>query len=822
MILYKTNKKNLAVISSVLSLSIYSGKSFPADYFNSLALDKRTNQSNINAADLSVFSTTNGQMPGKYSVDIQFNRDSVGLKNVSFILQDNKLVPEITKKQLIAWGVKTESSARFNALDEDAIILNINEYIDDAAYNFDFNKLLLNISVPQAAVDNSKKNYNPELWDNSIKSATLNYTYSGSNYRLNNKDNNSHYLNLQSGLHFFNWNIVNYSTYSYMNGDNKWNNINSYGQRSIPALKSQLLIGESSTNNQLFDSFQFRGVQLYSDDEMLPTSMRGFAPVIKGIAKSNAKIIVRQNDNIIYETYVSPGVFEINDLYSTPSSGNLNVTIEESDGSTQDFVVPFSTVPLLQREGNIRYTLTAGQHRKNRQPKFMSGTFIYGLPYNMTLLSGGIYSENYHSGLLGFGMNLGDIGAVSVDATLASARFEERDETSNGQSYKLQYSKNILGSGTSVSIANYRYSTREYYSFDEVSDPYGINNGYNKKSRAQVTLNQNLLDYGSVYLSAYSQNYWNKNGSEKNIIAGYNGYAGKVSYGLNYSYISSPNERSSDHLLAMNFSLPFDAFDSPSRITSSFNTNNKGDSSLMTGLSGSGFDNVLNYNLQQSYEKNNNNTSSISLSHKARYGVINSGYNYSQNASRLYYGVQGGAVIHPEGVTLSQNTGETMGLIKVPDSPNVTINNRTNLKTDSNGYAVVPYLSAFQKNNITLNVSTLGDNTEIEQNSATLIPNRGAVAFHEFKTKIGYRVLFNITNLNNPIPFGAISSLSGDKEMDVTGIVGHNGETYMSGMPEKGKIQIKWGESKDQQCSASYSIKPDDEISVYRNTLTCI
>jgi outer membrane usher protein FimD/PapC len=36
------------------------------------------------------------------------------------------------------------------------------------------------------------------------------------------------------------------------------------------------------------------------------------------------------------------------------------VTVEEKDGSQQRYTVPYSTVPLLQREGRWKYDLVAG------------------------------------------------------------------------------------------------------------------------------------------------------------------------------------------------------------------------------------------------------------------------------------------------------------------------------------------------------------------------------------------------------------------------------------------------------------------------------
>ena len=92
------------------------------------------------------------------------------------------------------------------------------------------------------------------------------------------------------------------------------------------------------------------GVPL-TDDNMLPDSLKGFAPVVRGIAKSNAQITIKQNGYTIYHTYVSPGAFEISDLYSTSSSGDLLVEIKEADGSVNSYSVPFSsdasTIPTL-------------------------------------------------------------------------------------------------------------------------------------------------------------------------------------------------------------------------------------------------------------------------------------------------------------------------------------------------------------------------------------------------------------------------------------------------------------------------------------------
>ncbi|MBF3299566.1 fimbria/pilus outer membrane usher protein, partial [Leptospira borgpetersenii serovar Ballum] len=113
-----------------------------------------------------------------------------------------------------------------------------------------------------------------------------------------------------------------------------------------------------------------------------PDSLRGFAPVIRGIANSSAEVTVRQNGYIIFRDTVAPGAFEISDLYPTSHSGDLEVTIKEADGKERRFIQPFSAVPIMQRPGQVKYSLTAGEYDPNSAedatPTFAQGTMIYG------------------------------------------------------------------------------------------------------------------------------------------------------------------------------------------------------------------------------------------------------------------------------------------------------------------------------------------------------------------------------------------------------------------------------------------------------------
>ncbi|MGD1730319.1 fimbria/pilus outer membrane usher protein, partial [Klebsiella pneumoniae] len=102
------------------------------------------------------------------------------------------------------------------------------------------------------------------------------------------------------------WRLRNISSMQYDQQRRHWDTQSIWLQRDVRSLKSLLRIGDTYTTGDVFDSIQFRGVQLMSDDEMLPDSQRGFAPTIRGVAHSNAKVTVSQHGYVIYETFVSP------------------------------------------------------------------------------------------------------------------------------------------------------------------------------------------------------------------------------------------------------------------------------------------------------------------------------------------------------------------------------------------------------------------------------------------------------------------------------------------------------------------------------------
>lgn len=847
----------------------YSGLSFADPGFNP-ALLERSESGEV--SDLSVFTKGDNQAPGKYTVDIFVNNEPVDHKEVSFYADKDNINPEgsglipcLTLEQLKQYGVKLEAVPELAALakkasekkelkdsvattqSENAVsapdeCINFLNIIPSSSAAFEFDKQALNLSFPQAVIAPSARGYvDPALWDEGINALLMDYNFTGSNntskYSGSDKSHDdSYYLSLRNGINFGPWRLRNYSTMNDNNGTREWQNINTYLQRSIIPLKSQLTIGDGNSGSDVFDSAQYRGAQMASDDQMLPDSQQGFAPIVRGIAKTNAQVTVKQNGYTIYQGYVSPGAFEINDLYASGDSGDLDVTVKEEDGSTQHFIQPYSAVPILQREGHLKYSLTAGQYRGGYgggdRPNFAQLTLIRGFSHGFTLYGGSQSSKDYMSAALGVGKNMGDLGAVSVDVTQAKTNLPE-SQTSKGQSYRFLYAKSFVDTGTDFRLLGYRYSTSGFYTLQEAvdmnnqdTDDTDYNRSHHKRSQIQGSVTQSLPEnWGAFYFSTSLQDYWGVAGKEKTLQGGYNNSWNGISYSVAVSKTSNPDEPT-DTLISFNISVPLERFMRGASATYGINHDSNGHITQQTGLSGQAMDDRLNYNVNANTGNQGDSTGgSGGLNYRGNYGNSNLGYSYSPDYQRWNYGLSGGVIAHANGVTLSQPLGETMVLVAAPGADNVNTTNDNTVGTDSRGYALLPYVTPYRRTSVGLDTTTLGNNVDISDNVKDVIPTRGAIVRAKFNTHVGYRALMTLVRSDGkPVPFGATVALTtSEPDVDNTAIVGDGGEAYLSGLPESGDLRASWGKQDNQNCVVSYKLDTTkEEISLMILQAKCV
>ncbi|WP_205953012.1 fimbria/pilus outer membrane usher protein [Pantoea stewartii] len=841
----------------------------PKISFARLNFDPAMISDNVNnVADLSVFSTPGRQLPGNYNVDVYLNGSFIEKKNIYFtsihymniktksVRDDTGLMACLRPDFFQSIGLNFNTFTKINNTSRTKCF-NPGEYIDSAYTRFSFSKMRLDINIPQAyLILKNNESTNETEWDNGINAVFLSWQYSGNKNSTVYGNAFNDYMNLNSGINTGAWRLRDNSILTRYRSNGKrehsWEHLNTYLMRPIVPWKSNLVIGNTQSNGNIFESFSFSGFKIGTDLAMYSDTMQGFAPVIRGVAASNAEVYVRQNGNLIYSTAVPAGAFSITDLASVSNSGDLRVTIVETNGTKTHFVVPYSSVPVLQREGRVVYTLAAGKVRDTNNLydplNFAHGTFQWGVTDDTTIYGGTQLANRYQAAAIGTGLNAGLLGAISADVTRAESLLADESKHS-GASWRLMYARSLSSVGTTFQLMANRFSTRGYYTLseaalkkmngwasDDLSNRINPNNDkvnwgdyYNlyqaKKNLIQANITQRLGEVGSLYLTASRQTYWSGMTPTTSFQVGFNSSFWKVNYQVSAGYSKYSDQPYADKSIYLSFSLPLDNWLSNRGMLSNsylaYNINSgNGSTSNQMQLSGSALENNnLNWGVSQVYNQREGNSSDAAIDYLGTYGGISLGYGQSKNYSQLRYGATGSVVLSSYGLTFGQQLSKTNILIKAPEASYIPVTDSPGVRTDWRGYTIKNNASDYRRNRVALNVGSLDQFTEIKEPVKYVTPTEGAIVLAGFNVRKGHQALLNLIYQDKPLPFGAGVSVSDD---DKAGIIDENGEVYLTGLKEKGLLRAKWGNHTGEQCTARYDFsKIKQDKSIIQMSLVC-
>ncbi|HDD8358615.1 TPA: fimbria/pilus outer membrane usher protein [Escherichia coli] len=798
--------------------------------------------------DLTLFEAGT-QLPGKYPVDIILNDSRVDSLEMFFhTAHDSEGKPYLktclTQDMLVRYGVKVEMypelfhiSGKKNNVgaEEECADLSV---IPHATEKFYFASQKLYLGIPQVALRPPLRGIAPEaLWDDGIPAFLMNWqaNVSHSDYReYGDSNNNNIWLRLEPGINLGAWRVRNLTTWNKSSSQSgNWESIYTRAERGLNNIKSRLVLGESYTPSDVFDSLPFRGVMLGSDESMVPYNQRAFAPVVRGIAKTQARIEVRQNGYLIQSQTVAPGAFALTDLPLTSSGGDLQVTVLESDGTTQVFTVPFTTPAVALREGYMKYNLTVGQYRPSDSAVEHSLlgelTSIYGLPYGFTVFGGVQMAEHYLAGALGGGWSLGGLGAISVDSIYARSQLKGKDNET-GNTWRIRYNKSFELTDTSFTVASYQYSSAGYHSLPSVLDSYrdGRNGSFdhneNRLRRTTLNLTQPLGVFGSVSLYGSRDEYRGNRAKQDSFGVSLGGTWKDIFWSVSGSRnrnlgVSANHNGKTENSINLWMSIPLGQWMGSAtnniRATTQILQSKGQDSRYEIGMNGNAFDQRLHWDITEEIHSGSNNKTSnrrVNLRWQGAYGELTGMYSYGSNMRQMSAGMSGSMIAHSEGITLGQRTGDTSALVVAPGVSGASVSGWPGIRTDYRGYALTGYMSPYQENVITMNPLTFHDDAEVVQTDTRVVPTKGAIVKANFATRVGGRALITLTRSDGtPVPFGSVVTLEDvNKKNSSVGVMGNNGEVYMSGLPEKGILKAVWGDK--SQCYSSYQLPDQKEI----------
>ncbi|PRC93350.1 fimbria/pilus outer membrane usher protein [Solimicrobium silvestre] len=807
-----------------------------------------------NKIDVSQFTHGNPTLPGKYRVDVYINQQWLGRRDIEIIAIPGKDQAElcVTKGLLVQMGVEfsTLPTPEDPSVSDGEKCFDVEKKIPAAMVDFDSSDLRLSLSIPQLYLSHISRGYvSPDDWDKGIDAGFFSYNLNSFHSSNGQIDSNLFYAGINLGINVDGWRYRYNGSYSTNTSTNStetaqqnghWQLNSSYLQHDITSLKSQLTIGDSYSNGDLFDSVSFQGVQIASDDRMLPESQRGYAPVIHGVAETNAKVTVRQGGNVIFETNVPPGEFKIDDMYNSGSSGDFVVTVTEADGRQKQFTVPYSAGVLLLRPGASRYSAVIGKLlnvTSQDAPIFSEVIYQHGLGHGITAYAGGIAAEYYSSAQLGMALNT-SLGAIGVDLTRSVTKQAPQDSTLLGRSWRLSYSKVLEQTHTNFGLAAYRYSSGDFLTLSNAAllhveqEVTGITSPLLLPENSfQVSFSQPISErFGSVYLNGTAQNYWNGAPSAVSYQAGYSNTRPWGTFGASLG-------RTIDatgiyhNLFTVSFSLPLgnEAFmHRPTlSVTASHGDNQTTEQVALNGTVGE--NNRFSYNAYNNYVSSNststNSTNIVGagLQYAAQYGQLSASYSAGEGRQSAI-SASGALILHQGGLILAPSLGETIGIVYAPGAEGASVINANGGKINRDGYAVIPFLIPYSNNDVIIDPKGSGMNVELDTTSQQIAPRAGAIVLLKYSTTIGRAVLMTINLVDGRAPpLGATVLDEAGKEI---GMLAQGGRFFNRKLTDKGRLTVKWGAGREQQCIASYTMpaeaESENELPFQQLTVSCL
>jgi len=785
--------------------------------------------------NLESYEKGNPVLAGEYRVDLFVNGFSVGRETVSFNVPaaGGQAQPCITPELATIAGVdlarlQTDGAQLAGCIDLPGLL-------PAATVAYDPSLLRLDLSIPQVALSNRPRDYvDPKLWDRGVTAFTLGYSFNAShNESRTSGRSESAYLGLNAGLNIGGWRIRNQSNVRWDNNGKAFQNVNTYAQHDVTRLKSQLTIGDTFTSGKFFDSTAFRGIQLATDERMRPDSVNGYAPIVRGTAESNAKVEIRQQGYVIYETTVAPGAFEISDLYPNGMGGDLEVTVIEADNRQKTFKVPYASVPQLLRPGIWNYSATVGQVRndnlKGQAPTFVEGSYQRGIN-NWLTAYGGVQATDgglYRSTVLGAAVNT-PVGAVAFDVSSSRARVGRDGGNSSGYSARVTYNKNIPSTRTDFALAAYRYSSQGYLSLSDATQLNDVKPtaedespkyvGQHQRSRFQFTVSQRFTDNGgSLFFSGSRNAYWDD--SAPVDLSYQAGWSSRLRNG-NYS-ISASRSRlingTYDSSIYLNYSIPLGRGSrraSPPQLSMTASKASQG-YGMQASVSGSAGDrSQYNYGVSGNYSQRGSNSVSANAGWRAAYANLGGSFTYSEDSRSGSVSATGGLVIHGGGITFTPQLGDTIALVKAKGAAGARLSSDNISKVDKRGFVVTSNLMPYRMNEVNLDPKGSSLDVELDASRQQVAPRAGSVVLLEFGTKSGKATLLRASlEDGRPVPFGAVVRDDAGEEV---GIVGQGGQVFIrSNNSSPASLHATWG--KGNECSLQSLESQKSDVALIRS-----
>lgn len=679
------------------------------------------------------------------------------------------------------------------------------DWLSGAGSDFNLGELRLDIAVPQAYVTRENlRAVPPEMLDQGTTAAFVNYGLNSYSAQSGDSRAESQFLNLSTGVNLGPWR-ARQSSYLSKDASGATQTVNGelLLKRSLVGWQAHLALGQTSTWSPVLGSTPITGVRLGSEEMLLPDDELSFNTLVRGAARGNAKVRIRQNNVVFFEQNVPAGPFEFTRLSPPSTLGDLQVTVTEADGSETRSVVPYAYNGGKLNPGSYRYSLAVGNYRggiTSAETPLLHAYVRYGLNDTWTPTLEAIGSANYQA--LGLQASVyNKFGTFSASTQLARQSGAAQEQS--GAAHSAYYYAPPLGP---VNV----YTGLSYQTENYVSPNTGLGQLSNTSAGAAASfesssylgLSLNMGSYGSLYATARRQTNWNQSAAPEQYSLGYNMFRNSLFFSANLDRSSGAFAGGSVDTVRLSVSVPLDMGSNKGWLAASASQQGNYGMAQSINYNGNTEDNSLSYGLSHSGQ-DGQSSSGGSVGYQHPYGFAGLSLSAGNNFSQTGLALSGSLVAHRGGLTLAPPVGDTFAIVEVPNGRGARVNG-SNSQIDARGYGVVPYLSPYGFNDVALNLEDAPMDLEVDTASQRVAPLDGSIVLLRFKANRGRPLLLQLALDNGGrVPLGASVLDAQDQEV---GQVGQASKAVVRVKADIGKLTVVWGDKPEQRCTLDYQL----------------
>ncbi|HDS9358572.1 TPA: fimbria/pilus outer membrane usher protein [Enterobacter chengduensis] len=656
-----------------------------------------------------------------------------------------------------------------------------------------------------------KLNVSPEALKNNVQYATggkaivTNYDFRHYQYQPRGGHGlDSQTLTTELGANVEQWVFRSGQTYSRFNEQSTFTRLYGYAQRSIPGWSSVLQMGEITSADPLFSGIMLTGAQLAFEALSDNASLNQVNLVF--FCDGAGSVEVWQG-NVLLKTFtVNTGMNTLSSIPSLNQRDDFIIINHQSNGSRSQQTIPYIQATPATVFAKSGTSLAVGRLRlaENSYPLILGSTGILNNSRLMITL-GGLASERYRAAAWKTHVRISDAVLATLSHTYSFApKGEQMRSSKAGVFQQLGLNAPLTRRLSMSATANFR--SRDYL---DASNAWSLTKDVNRsggnKMQYAAGMSYSLPWAGAFIFSGNYSGSWNGNHALGYTVGWGRGF-GRVNVNVNLqkNRITTGMQHDDSRYISLNISIPLGSRENLRNWVSSTDNQTR---------MGASFDETVSDKFAWSLSNERSQHEKASLAGSGTWinnvAQLSGGLSRNDESTNYTFGARGAAVVHGEGITFTPlAVGDTFSVISLnSDRPDVKILTPGGaVWSDSSGHAIASW-TAWQKNTIQIEPSSLPKNVHIPGGIIDLTPYRGSVVPVALPALTVRRALMTFPVGNDLAPGSPVRNSRGE----FIAFANEDGSLFIDDLPEGAlsgqrpdgsmctiKIDTPWGDTPDQ------------------------